>query len=201
MKQDDFKQSTSSDDMFKPTPGKQSDKTFQKEKTIAKTKTTWRYGFHIIGKWYMVVLVAMIVGTGYLFVTDADYQPLFAILIIAYFVIVGLTLASIPSREIILTDRRLLYKSGGAKGTSQDIPFEKILNIVPLTPTLGRAFKYGVLDIVMDDQANIETIYGVEDHEAFSEKSVKALVDHANATRDHAKSVQRQRVRESMGKK
>ena len=149
----------------------------------------------------MVVLVGLIIGAGYLFVTDAAYQPLFAILVIAYAVIVGLTLASTRSRDVVLTNRRLLYKDPATDGKAHDIPFEKILNIIPLTTTFGRMFNYGIVDIVLDDQLNIETIRGVEDHEAFCDKALKALVEHAKETRDHEKMVQREHVRQSMAKK
>ncbi len=201
MKQDDFKPIAVQDDPFTPTPGKDSKQTFEKEKTIAKTKMTWRFGFHIIGKWYMLLMASLVVGVGFLFVQDAAFQSLFVLLLIAYVVIVGLTLASTPTREVILTDRRLLFKATKAEGKAYDIAFDRILNIIPRTPTLGHVFHYGFVDILLDDEVNIDTIRGVEDHDAFCEKARQALIDHANAKRDHEKIVQREKARHAMAKK
>ncbi len=169
------------ENMFERKPTKQSEQTFKPEKTIAKTVTTRRFGFHVIGRFYMVFYLALIIYLGVMFIVDVRFQSVFVILTIGYFLIVLLNVLQARQTEVLMTDRRFIYKDL-MTGKSKDIPFETVLNVLPVSPWVGKLFKYGYVDLVLETQVNVERIHGVVDAHAFSDKAMQALIAHAKAT-------------------
>ncbi len=173
--------------MFEPSPGKQSIPPKPTEEVIiTKTQTAPLYGAKAIGSPMMLMILFIILYFFVMMFRNPGFRAGFALGVIAYIVLLGLNIISIQKNEVVLTDRRLIFKSGKPNGVPKDYLYPTILNVLPVTPLLGRVFKYGHLDLVIEGQVNVERITGIQDHQAFADTAMKSLIDEAKKqTRHH----------------